>query len=240
MHRDSNTTGRNLTFCRRKDEATIKKHHIKKREKMEEKNNMTAQRSLEIIRESIESSQRTITKNSALPLIWWGACVIVFSLLISYLWKNHGGPVWNILWAVMWIVGYAGDWMISKKREAVPENFVSKAIGHVWATFGIFCCSIGIILGLIGGGILPMSLVMPGVYIFGAITSVISLCFGMGTTITGLVLKNRIIQVCGIIAGVGGFFFALHFPNYEQLLVMAVVALIGLVVPGFVIHMQNK
>ena len=35
---------------------------------MEEKNNMTAERSLEIIRESIERSQRTINKNSAIPL----------------------------------------------------------------------------------------------------------------------------------------------------------------------------
>ena len=42
---------------------------------MEEKNNMTAERSLEIIRESIERSQRTINKNSAIPLIWWGLCV---------------------------------------------------------------------------------------------------------------------------------------------------------------------
>ena len=40
---------------------------------MEVDNNLTAERSLEIIRESIERSQRTINKNSALPLIWWGA-----------------------------------------------------------------------------------------------------------------------------------------------------------------------
>lgn len=37
---------------------------------MEEKSNMTAERGLEIIRESIERSQRTINRNSALPLIW--------------------------------------------------------------------------------------------------------------------------------------------------------------------------
>jgi len=54
--------------------------------------NLTAERSLEIIRESIERSQRTITRNSAVPMIWWGACVVVFSLIIAYLWANHGGP----------------------------------------------------------------------------------------------------------------------------------------------------
>ena len=93
---------------------------------MEEKNNMTAERSLEIIRESIERSQRTINKNSAIPLIWWGLCVIIFSFLIAYLWKNHGGPVWNMLWAVLWLIGYAGDWIIGKRRESIPTTFVGK------------------------------------------------------------------------------------------------------------------
>ena len=207
---------------------------------MEENSNMTAERSLEIIRESIERSQRTITRNSALPLIWWGCCVVAFSLLIAYLWKNHGGPVWNFLWAALWLVGYVGNGLIDKRRETVPTTFVGKTIGYVWATFGVFCCGMGMLLGLIGSRILPMELVMPSIYIFGCITSIISLCFGMGTTITGLVIRSRPIQICGLIAGLGGFFGALHFPGHEQLHVMAGVAIIGLIVPGVLIYLQNK
>lgn len=207
---------------------------------MEEKSNLTAERSLEIIRESIERSQRTINKNSAIPLIWWGACVVAFSLFIAYLWKNHGGPAWNMLWAILWLVGYAGNWLIDKRRERVPTTFVGKTIGHVWATFGVFCCGVGMIFGFIGCGMLPMELILPKVYAFGCITSVISLCFGMGTTITGLVIRNRVIQVCGLVAGIGGFFGALHFPDHAQLYVMAVVALIGLIVPGVTILLQNQ
>ena len=207
---------------------------------MEEKNNLTAERSLEIIRESIERSQRTINKNSAMPLIWWGLCVVIFSLLIAYLWKNLGGPVWNMLWAALWLVGYAGNWLIDKRRGNVPTTFVGKVIGHVWTTFGVFCCGMGMILGFIGSGMLPMELIMPKVCIFGCITSIISLCFGMATTITGLFICNRTIQVCGLLAGLGGFFGALHFPGHAQLYVMAVVALIGLIVPGVVIFIQNQ
>ncbi|MBR0276428.1 MAG: hypothetical protein IJQ76_09525 [Prevotella sp.] len=206
---------------------------------MEEKNNLTAERSLEIIRESIERSQRTITRNSAVPMIWWGACVVVFSFIIAYLWANHSGPVWNFLWAVMWLVGYVGNRMIDKKKETVPTTFVGKAIGYVWTTFGMFCGGLGFLFGLIGSGILPLELIMPNVYAFGCITSIISLCFGMGTTITGLIIHNRIIQVCGFIAGLGGFFSALHFPGHEQLYVMAAVAVIGLIVPGVLIQLQN-
>ncbi|MBR3432942.1 MAG: hypothetical protein IKH05_05280 [Bacteroidaceae bacterium] len=207
---------------------------------MEEQNNLTAERSLEIIRESIESSQHAITKNSSWVLIWWGLCVVAFSLLIAYLWDNHGGPAWNALWAVMWGTGYLGEWIISKHKKPVPTNFVSKTIGHVWSTFGIFMCLFGLILGLIGGGIIPIKLLVPEALYYLNITSIISLCFGIASTITGFIIKNRIVQICGLIAGLGGFFCALQYPWVEQLYVMAVVAIVGMIIPGIIIYYQNK
>lgn len=207
---------------------------------MEEQNNLTAERSLEIIRESIESSQHAITKNSSWVLIWWGLCVVAFSLLIAYLWDNHGGPAWNALWAVMGGTGYLGEWIISKHKKPVPTNFVSKTIGHVWATFGIFMCLFGLILGLTGGGIIPIKLLVPEALYYLNITSIISLCFGIASTITGFIIKNRIVQICGLIAGLGGFFCALQYPWVEQLYVMAVVAIVGMIIPGIIIYYQNK
>ena len=210
---------------------------------MEENMNLTAERSLEIIRESIERSQRTIAKNSGLPLMWWGICVVVFALLIEYLWKNHGGPAWNLLWFVMWVVGYIGNRIIDKKTETVPTTFVGKTIGHVWSTFGIFCGGLGLILGLVGCGVIPVNCVVPDAYVsclvYMNITSIISLCFGIASTIMGLILQNRPIQVCGLVAGFGGFFAALYFPMH-QMYVMALVALIGLVIPGLIVHFQSK
>ena len=164
---------------------------------MEENNNMTAERSLEIITEQIERSQRTITKNAALPLMWWGVCVIAFAPLIAYLWKNHGGPIWNTLWAVMWFIGFIGNWIIDKKKETVPSTFVIKTIDHVWSTFGLFCGSISIFFCLVGTGVLPLKLVIPNEYLFSCITSIISLCFGMSTSITGRIVKNRL-RACGL------------------------------------------
>lgn len=208
---------------------------------MEENMNMTAERSLEIIRESIEQSQHTIAKNSSWSLIWWGGCVVAFSLLIAYLWANHGGPVWNVLWAVMWGVGYAGERLISKHKKPVPTSFVSKTISHVWSTFGIFIGLFGLIICLMGFGFLPVKPAVPEQLYYLNITSIISLCFGIATTITGFIIKNRIVQVCGLIAGLGGFFCAaLWYPGVEQLFVMAVVAFIGLIIPGIIIYCQNK
>ena len=206
---------------------------------MEQNNNLTAERSLEIIRESIERSQHAIAKNSGLPLMWWGALVVVFSLLINYLWWHHGGPAWNGLWFVMWVIGYIGNRVIDKKKETVPTSFVGKTIGYVWGTFGIFCGGIGLLLGLIGCGVIPATSIVPDTHVYMNITSIISLCFGIASTIMGLVLENRPIQICGLVAGFGGFFAALHFP-VQQMYVMAAVAVIGLIIPGLIVHFQNN
>ena len=211
---------------------------------MEENINMTAERSLEIIKDQIERSRRTITKNSSKSLISWGICVFVFALLIAYLWKHHGGPVWNVLWAVMWLCGCLAEWFIAKHKEPVPTTFVSKTIGQVWGTFGIFMGALGFIFGLAGCGLLDVTFTVSGdnqitqAYI--NLTSIISLCFGIASTITGSILKNRIVQICGVLAGLGGFFCALQYPWSEQLYVMAAVAVVGLIVPGFVIYFQHQ
>ena len=204
---------------------------------MEENCNMTAERSLEIIRESIERSQRTITKNIALPLIWWGCVVTVFSFIIVYLWSRYGSPVWNVLWAAMGLVGYVGNRYINKRKTPTPPTFVGKTIDHIWDTFGIVCGTLGGIICCVGFGWLPEEVLGSGMI---NITGVISLCFGMATTIMGFVLKSTIIRICGILASVGGFFLALQFSGAEQLYVMAGVAVVALIIPGLVVYLQNK
>ena len=211
---------------------------------MEENTNMTAERSLEIITEQIEQSRHAIAENSSLSLISWGTCVFVFALLIAWLWEQHGAPAWNALWFAMWLLGYLAEWLIAKRRNPVPASFVSKTIGQVWATFGIFIGAIGLIFGLAGSGLLPITFTVSSdhanAHLYINLTSIISLCFGIASTITGFILKNRIVQVCGFVAGLGGFFCALKYPWSEQLYVMAAVALIGLIVPGLVIYFQNR
>ena len=53
-------------------------------------------------------------------------------------------------------------------------------------------------------------------------------------------IKNRIVQICGLVAGLGGYFCAMQYPWAEQLYVMAAVAVIGMIVPGVLIYFQNQ
>ena len=99
------------------------------------------------------------------------------------------------------------------------------------------------LLCLVGFGVIPVNYVVPDPYVnslvYMNITSIITLCFGIASTIMGYVLKSNHIKICGLVAGFGGFFTALHFPMH-QMYVMAAVAMIGLVVPGLILHFQSK
>ncbi|MBR5687376.1 MAG: hypothetical protein IKX36_05405 [Prevotella sp.] len=206
---------------------------------MEEKENLTAERSLEIIRDMMERSKNTTVKHSAAPLVWWGLLVAVFALVINFLWKHYNDPGWNLLWFVMGVIGYIGNRMIDKRRESMPKTFVNETVGHVWCTFGIFCAAIGFTVCFIGMGVLPIELISPDGNFALNLTSIITLCLGIASTITGFVLHNRTILICGIIAGIGGFFGAMRFPE-QQMYVMAAVAIVGLVIPGLIISIQSK
>ena len=216
---------------------------------MEVNEKLAAERSMQIIMDSIEQNRRRIVHNSSMSLYWWGGLVIVFSILIMYLWKYQGGPVWNFLWFFMWAIGEGGERVLRKKRVPVPHDFVGKTIGHVWGTMGIFCGLLGLILGLVASGILPTDWIRIGsstsglasttVYI--NLTSIIVLCFGMASAITGFILNNSIIKFCGILVGIGGFFFALFLGGgAEQLLVITGAAILGLIVPGLLIKMSKE
>ena len=57
---------------------------------METNNEMTVERSLEIISRHIEQSRKDITKNAGLPMILWGVMTIVTGCIVGYMWKTTG------------------------------------------------------------------------------------------------------------------------------------------------------
>ena len=67
MHRDSNTHGQLCAFCRGTDEAGEQENKClttNRKTTMEENNNLTAERSLEIITAQIERSRRSLCYRS--------------------------------------------------------------------------------------------------------------------------------------------------------------------------------
>ena len=191
---------------------------------MEQIKEMTAQESLKLISETMDSNRKSIVRSSSKYYILWGSLLAVFSLVIYWLWHSSGKPAWNVLWFAMPVFGYLFAWILGKKDVAVPSSFLGNLTGYVWSAFGAF----SIVISAIAIFIVPMP-----------ITFTIVLLFGVAECITGIILKNWPIIIGGFIVGVGGAVVAMLLHTEAQMLLFTFAGVI-LAATGLIIKLQNK
>lgn len=211
---------------------------------MEEQNKLTAERSLEIIKESIEQSRRDIAKGSWKGMLVWGILVAVIALVVGHLWAHTSwGPGANRLWGLLGLAILVNIWYESRKPKR-PTTFVSKTITQVWLCFGIMAGSLGAIGGMLAGfgwklPVLHAPANGPMIFVF-PITAIIILFMGLAGMITGSILKNKAIAVCCFITGAFGSLLALVFAGPTEMVVLAGVCVVGLVIPALMIRYEEK
>lgn len=191
---------------------------------MKEKSEMTVNESLALITETMNNSRKAILRNSAKHFVLWGCVLMVLSFTIWQLWSSTGNPAWNYLWFAMPVIGYPLALVLSKKDEAAPQSEISRMIGYVWTVFGVFAMSISAIAVFA----VPMH-----------ITLLIVVMLGLAECISGVLLKNWPIIICGFILGVGGAVAAMLWKSEAQLLLFTLGGLL-LVVTGLIVKFQYK
>ncbi len=193
---------------------------------MEQNKEMTAQESLNLINEMMNNSRRCILKSNAKYFVFWGLLLALFSLVIYELWHATGKPSWNFLWFVMPVIGYPLSSLLGKKDNAVPQNMISKMIGWLWLSYGVFVTSIC----LLSMFVTPMPM---------RITLLIVLIFGFTETISGILLKNWPAIVAGFVIGVGGAWVATLLHDEAQLLLFTLGGIV-MVITGIIVKYQYK
>ena len=194
---------------------------------MENQDQMTAERSLEIISQSIRQSRKDVIRRVGFPMLWWGCLVMLTALVVGHLWAYCGGPRWNTLWLAMTVIGFIGNYFIDRKQGRMPSNVISKTVGSVWLSFciltlGVTCSlSIGYAFGVIKIA-LPFS-------------AVIILLMSLACCITGMVLQNGAATGGGIASGIIFSSFCLAYPGPYEMVAMALTALFTLVLPALLI-----
>ena len=189
-----------------------------------ENKEMTAQQSLNIISEMMNSSRRIILQSSAKHFILWGILLIVTSFVIYELWHITGSPVWNVAWFAMPALGFPMVRILERKETDVPQNKINMNIGLIWLTYCIFV----VLLSVIAMLWVPMN-----------ISLIIVALVGFAECISGFLLKNWAITISGFIIGIGGAVMASMLPGAEQLLIFTVCGIM-LVVTGLIIKSQYK
>ena len=202
-------------------------------------NNLSAENSLRIIAETIERSRRTITKNSGKPLILWGVLVALFSLIIWGLWTKTGSPIWNFLWFAMSAIGFVCMKTLFRNREKVPETEVSRMLGKSWMWFGIVATGF-FALVWVAWGIRSLTGVEGTLRV--DLTLIILLMMGLGGTLSGAVLGNKVVTASSLIATTFAALFLMVMPTGSPLRILsfAILGVFALIVPGIILQKQGR
>lgn len=101
---------------------------IKKMENTNEQNReMTAQESLSLITETLNSSRKEIIQRKSKYYILWGALLTVFSLMVYVLWKLTDKAAWNCLWFALPAIGFPlAHWLSRQDPAERVQNEVSR------------------------------------------------------------------------------------------------------------------
>lgn len=191
---------------------------------MEQIKEMTAQESLLLIAETFNKSRKDILRGSARYFMLWGAMLTVISLVIYLLWHLTGKPDWNFLWFAMPVIGYPLAALMGKYDVAVPQNEVSKMLSGVWRVFGAFAVT----LSAVAIFLVPMN-----------VSLIIVIILGLAECMSGVLLKNWPVIICGFLLGVCGAVFAMLVKSEAQLLVFTLGGVL-LLITGLVMKLQNK
>ena len=204
----------------------------------EQTKGMTAEESLSLITETLNSSRIEITRRSGKYYILWGTLLTLFSIVIYLLWKLTDKEAWNNLWFAMPVIGFLLARLMSRKdTEPHVQNDVSRITQGIWSAFGIFACVVAaftVIFSQWCSNIFRVFSVVNG------LTAEIILLFGLAECISGIALKNWIIKIAGFVTGLGGLAIYYIFIGGGELLFIFTFAGLVLMVTGLLVKRQYR
>jgi hypothetical protein len=225
---------------------------------MEETMNLTAERSLEIITEQIERSRKSVSQDVGMTLLISGLCIVGVAIIVIIGTLLTNNWLFYLLYMLIPVCIWAIERYVKRNKPKVPASVISTMVDKTWQTFGIFVAAF-FVLSIFYNNLMlhdALSIDNMQIYFQNRIEPVriILLLMGMAVTINGYILKSKWMVWCGIIGGLGGFFWqafcitdtlaartdlpALYTitPN----LMMVVFTFIGLTLPGWMIVRNKK
>lgn len=195
--------------------------------------------SLELITSMIQDTRARLARNIGTPFLIWGYTTIsvsLFNALTLYLGWSHS---WAWSWFAIPIIGWIGM-ILFNKNEPSARNYIDRIVSMIWVVIGV-----------------SFWWLMTGIVVFGGSISYLTVVvMGIGTVLTGCVIKHRITAICGWVA----MFASLIFPTvifiksqsgslanisdnwiWGELIVFAAIFFCMMVVPGHILnHKYNR
>mgnify|MGYP000841443315 CR=1 FL=1 len=187
---------------------------------------LEAAESLALIGRMIENTRSRMVRNSGRPLLAWGYATVLTTLAVWGAVLYFQDPRWNYLWLMLPLLGWLLMWMSrEKKPEGEVRTFVDRVIGNVWTVMGLSAWFVSM-LSLFSQIRLP-------------ILFIILLTMGMGTTITGLIIRFRPATAGGTAAIVLAP-VSLIVSGYWMPTLFAVGFVVMMIIPGHILNYKSN
>lgn len=192
----------------------------------------TEKQSVEVISHMLEQTKNRITKGSGNTFLLFGYASLVVSVLTFFLVRFSNSTMWNLLWFVMFL-----PYLYQKVRcsQNKPEviTYIDRAIDNTWLVVGTLFSLTVIAIAGIGCALGEMNFVL--------MLPLSLLYVGIGTSITGVILRMRLLIYSPLLA----FFIAMYMlivmvsggfaDNYWNLYFGASCAVM-LIIPGHILN----
>ena len=177
---------------------------------------LDAAESLALIGRMIENTRSRMVRNSGRPLLAWGYATVLTTLAVWGAVLYFQDPRWNYLWLMLPLLGWLLMWI---SREKKPEGEVR------WTVMGLSAWFVSM-LALF----MPMRL---------PILFIILLIMGMGTTVTGLIIRFTPTAVGGVAAIILAPFTLIAGDMWQPLLFIAGFVVM-MIVPGHILNYKSN
>ncbi len=202
-----------------------------------EERKITEHESLEIINSMIRDTRTQLTREAGVPFLIWGYTTVAVSL-----WEyamHRLDLYWGWGWFALPVIGYLLTWLLSRRnngREYV-KSYIDRAITAVWVVFGF-----SVLFAFGAAFVYNISMFF-----------MMTLLIGMGTAITGAIIRSKAVTTGGALSMLSSTIFAVRHMLLEDcpeaiftyqindMLIFAAIFFLLMCIPGHIlIHEARK
>ena len=185
---------------------------------------LSPQESLRVIRETIDLAKQSFHENG-FHFLLWGWLVAVASAMNYYFIAIQPTEQANMAWLIMVVVGVPAAFIYEwrRSRRGRTENVVHNWYGLIWLGFGI-----SMIISIpmaVRGGISPVPFIL--------------VLVGFATFMSGVLLRFTPLYIGAAVMWAGAL-WCMFLAPVQHLLVQAGTALLGYLIPGYLLNAQSR